>query len=161
MNADKQDGSRRLQKDDIPRILARAAELDEASPAPGRLAELQAIAAEVGISAPALEQALREHDTAARSLAASVVQGSLTHVPGWVRMGTLGVTDRSTAMAYYWIFFAGMLLAPLLLQPLLRAGRPLAGLVFLLILIVFCGANVWGTARAVRWLDRHGWDLLP
>jgi hypothetical protein len=82
-------------------------------------------------------------------------------VPWWVRVCLFGVVDRRVAMVFYWVFAAMLILGPLLMlsltSPLGSAQRLTAALVTL------GGAafSLWSTARAVRWADRFGWDLLP
>lgn len=76
--------------------------------------------------------------------------------PAWVRLCLFGIPDRRTAMTFYWLFvvIAAAFPALELLPPRITGGAAVAGSLF----SVFA---LWSTARAVRWLDRHGWDRLP
>lgn len=80
-------------------------------------------------------------------------------VPLWVRVCMSGVPDRRTAMVYYWLFVVAACAFPV--GTLLLSGGPSARQ-FLLALLgtAFSAFALWSTAKAVRWLDRWGWDTL-
>jgi hypothetical protein len=135
------------------RILARAAELDAAPAGALSVARLREIAAEAGISSEALAAALHENATVG-SARTTVEEPS---VPGWVRLCLFGVPDRVAALRYYWIFVAGLLGSPLLAT---LYSTPITGGVIAAGFATFCAGALWSTSRAVRWLDRHGWQRL-
>jgi hypothetical protein len=130
------------------RVLARAAALDAARQGGTSLARLREVAAEAGIAPGALEAALSGDSAAA--------------APLWVRVCLFGVPDRATAMGYYRLFVALLVLAPLAAVAV-RIWAPSrdAAAVPLLATTLWWLFSLWSTARAVRWADRHGWDRLP
>lgn len=143
-----------LSTDAANHVLARAAELD-ATPA-GALSrrQLRESAAEAGISPEAFDTALQEHEF----LASTPLTGKAGRVPDWVRICLFGVPDRAAALRYYWIFVAGLLASPLMS----RFGSTPANKVTIAVgFAACCFGALWSTSQAVRWLDRHGWQLLP
>ena len=130
------------------RLLARAAELDAARSSGLSPAQLREIAREAGIAPEAFDAALSEpalRDTGGRPRAS---------VPLWVRLCMFGVPDRGAALGYYWLLVAGLCACPLLaLQGIRNVPTVLFGGAFL-------SFALWSTSRAIRWLDRHGWEQL-
>ena len=129
------------------RVFARATEIDAGNDGALTVQQIEEIANEVGISQSAVLAALREHSNS-----------SIASLPIWVRLGTLGVPDRQTALRFYWLSVATTCLSPFLL--LVPSTRPM-GICIALVVGIFSFANVFGTSRAIRWLDRHGWERLP
>ena len=143
-----------LSTDAANRVLARAAELDIATAGAHSRGRLRESAAEAGISGDAFDTALHEHE----SLAATPLLGEAARVPGWVRLCLFGVPDRAAALRYYWIFVAGLLATPLLAR---LGSTPASKGAIAVVFATCCFGALWSTSQAVRWLDRHGWQLLP
>ena len=132
------------------RLLAQAAELDTARTFGLSAAQLRDVAQEAGIAPEAFDQALGES-----GLTDGVLGGRRASVPLWVRLCMFGVPDRSAALGYYWLFVAGLCACPLLaLLSIRNVPTVLFGGAFL-------SFALWSTSRAIRWLDRHGWEQLP
>ena len=142
-------------RDEVPvhdarakRLLARAAELDAARAVGLSSAQLREIAREAGIAPEAFDAALSDP-----ALAEVSAEGHAS-VPFWVRLCMFGVPDRSAAMGYYWLFVAGLCACPLLALQGVRSVP----------VVLLGGASLafalWSTSRAIRWLDRHGWEQL-
>jgi hypothetical protein len=144
-----------LSGDTAARVLARAAELDVAVRQGTSVAQLRAAAQEVGIAPSAFDSALREIVAADAPLAGN------NRVPWWVRVCLIGITDRRAAMVFYWFFALVLILAPL--GTALLPGSTPRSIRLLAPLLVSGWAffSLWSTSRAVRWLDRNGWDRLP
>jgi hypothetical protein len=139
-----------LPQDLAERVLGRAAELDAAQRDAVPVARLREAAEAAGIAPAAFDEALSDV-TGHRP-------GAPVRVPFWVRFCLFGVVDRRVALVYYWCFAVGLVLGPVLSFMLPVSGRIRLGLgAFLLAWMTF---GVWSTARAVRWMDRHGWDKL-
>jgi hypothetical protein len=131
------------------RLLARAAAIDAAGMQ--QLSRLRESALEAGIGAPAFDAALGEL-RGDRAPPAGIA-------PRWVRGCMIGVPDRRAAMIYYWVFAAGTCLGPLLaLLPSRQHGGAVGLALFVTLWSAFALLSTW---RAIRWLDRHGWDALP
>ena len=62
---------------------------------------------------------------------------------------------------HYWFFAVMVLVGPIVAA--VMPGRATAGhrLLVALLLAIWATFSVWGTARAIRWADRHGWDKVP
>jgi hypothetical protein len=69
------------------------------------------------------------------------------------------VPDRRAATGFYWLFVAVLCASPLLARSWL-AGRGVLSIVASFSLLAFSVFAIWSTARAIRWLDEHGWDSL-
>lgn len=150
-----------LSDESARRLLMRAAELDGGGESKHSIPQLRQIAIEAGISPHSFETALQE---LAPQLASVDVdrarnKSSVSHVPGWVRFCMFGVPDRRIATGYYWLFLAGLVAFPL---RTLLSGNPGsgAGLASTIGGMAFCTFALWSTSRAIRWLDRHDWNLL-
>ena len=154
MSSDHHNEIRSLQTEVADRVLARAAELDAALVGALSVDRLREIATEAGISPEALASALHEHTTEA----SAPLKLEEPRVPGWVRLCLLGVPDRASALRYYWIFVVGLCASPLLLR---LGATPVTSGILTLSFATFCFGALWSTSRAVRWLDRHGWQRLP
>lgn len=131
--------------------LARAALLDGAQRDSVSLARLREAAQEAGIGVDALDRAVAE-----------VVERpeNRERAPLWVRRKLFGVVDRAGAMAFYWLFVLMTIGVPTYL--LVAPGRPSLAqrLIAASVMGVITTYMTWSTARAIRWLDRNGWDKL-
>jgi hypothetical protein len=143
---------------DADRLLVRAASLDAARQ--GERMEIGALrqaALDAGIDAGAFESALTELQPTQES-----PTPSKPRPPWFIRLSFVGVHSRRVANAYY-LFFNAALVSTLLATVILAFGWPSkliesrGLLVFLAVWALYCS---WGTSKAIRWADRHGWDLL-
>jgi hypothetical protein len=152
---------RLLSDESVRKLLMRAAELDGAGGSVLSIAQVRQIAIEAGISPHSFETALQEFAPYLPSIDAEHTRksSSANRPPLWVRLCMFGVPDRRIATGYYWLFVAGLLAFPLLT---LFRGSPgsAAGLASMVGGMAFCTFATWSTSRAIRWLDRHEWDLL-
>ena len=160
MDRDGASDPQRIPSAAVERLLARAAELDAVDASAVSVDELRSAAVDAGIKSQAFDAALRELGRKP-ALGESGLPSTSTSrpgrsaVPAWVRLCLLGVPDRRAAIVFYWVFAVAMcagLLLPLTEVPLPRFAAFGLG--------AFCFFGLWSTSSAVRWLDRHGWDLL-
>jgi hypothetical protein len=145
MTSERDRDAERLPVPAAERLLARAAELDALAESGGvSISHLRRASAEAGIGTEAFDAALAE-----------VPEAPAAKVPLWVRVCMQGVPDRRAALAFYWFFLVGLCATPVAALTGFWA-RPVA-----VVWALFLSFALWSTSAAIRWLDRHGWDLLP
>jgi hypothetical protein len=150
-----------LPNESARRLLMRAAELDGPGDARLSISQLRQIAIEAGISHQSFETALQELPLypAPVDRDLSRHRSSESRPPAWVRFCLFGVPDRRIATGYYWLFLAGLVGFPLRYLLSANPGSE-AGLTSMLGGVAFCTFAIWSSSRAIRWLDRHSWDML-
>ncbi len=154
MSDDHGSDGQRLSDEEAHRLLARAAELDVGGASGLSVARLRQSAIDAGIAPAAFDAALRME--AVNRHLESRRKGS---PPWWVRCCMFGVPDRRTATGIYWLFVAALCGSPFVVHPWAAAG-PAAAAATALGAMSFPLFALWSTSRAIRWLDRHGWDTL-
>ena len=136
------------------RLLARAAALDAARGSELPVERLRQAALAAGIAPASFDAALRL-EAAAREAEVH----DETRPPWWVRGCLFGVPDRRTATGFYWLFVAALCASRILVRPW-EAGGPMEAVATALGAAALPLFSLWSTSRAIRWLDRHGWDAL-
>ncbi len=151
-----QHGSDRLPIPQAEQLLARAAALDAQEGAGGvDVAELRRAALEAGIGASAFDAAYRE---------AAIPAIATAPTPPWiVRITMIGVPNRVVAWGFY-AFFLLLLMASgaSAVADKLGMASPVRLETSLAMFVMgFSMFALWSTAKAIRWIDQHGWDQLP
>jgi len=153
-----QDGM--LSDEGVRRLLMRAAELD-GSGSQLSIAQVRQIAIEAGIGPHSFQTALNELAPLLASDEADRIRttSSASRPPAWVRLCMFGVPDRRIATGFYCLFLGGLVAFPL---RTLLGGTPGSAVALASMIggMAFCTFALWSTSRAIRWLDRHSWDLL-
>jgi hypothetical protein len=150
-----------LSDESARRLLMRAAELDGGGDPQLSIPQVRQIAVEAGISPHSFQTALQELAPYLATVDSDHMRNrsSANRPPLWVRLCMFGVPDRRIATGYYWLFLAGLVAFPILT---LLVGTRTTGAVMALMIgeMAFCTFAIWSTSRAIRWLDRHNWDVL-
>jgi hypothetical protein len=157
---DRNVGARRTTATDAERLLTRAAEIDASRASGSSIVELRDAALQAGISPEAFDAAVRgaSRDTSVERPGFAEAIHARPRPPFLVRLTMTGVPDRRAAAAYYWMFVAAMIAAPLL--AVAWPGRTPVRPVGSLVISAFSFFSLWTTSYAMTWLDEHGWDAL-